>query len=133
MERKKSSKTRESSKKSSDGEAGYLKSTTARKLKDEEKIINEDPYKDEEFATFEPDRDSSGDEIYEEDFDEIYDDDFEDVEFETKAQQEERLEREERRKNEGKEKKENKNPSREEDWEAIQNAINRENSQVAIL
>ena len=90
--------------------------------------MKEDPYADENFATFEPDN-SDGDEVYEEDFDE-YDDDFEDVEFETKKQQEERIEKEERAKNGEKREKENLNPSPDQDWEAIQNAIQRENSQV---
>ena len=120
----------EASKKSSSGELGYLKSTTARKLKEEEQIVKEDPYADENFATFEPDNSDDG-EVYEEDFDE-YDDDFEDVEFETKKEQEERLEKEENTKNVGKRgEKENINPSPDQDWEAIQNAIKRENTQVS--
>ncbi|CBY34109.1 unnamed protein product [Oikopleura dioica] len=118
LERKKSSKSRsEASKKSSSGELGYLKSTTARKLKEEEQIVKEDPYADENFATFEPDNSDDG-EVYEEDFDE-YDDDFEDVEFETKKEQEERLEKR------GK-------LEKYQDWEAIQNAIKRENTQIAL-
>ena len=89
--------------------------------------MKEDPYANENFATFEPDC-SDDDEVYEEDFDE-YDDNFEDVEFETKKQQEERLEKEEKAK---RGEKENKNPSPDEDWEAIQDAIKRENSQVSL-
>jgi len=44
----------EASEKSSSGELGYLKSTTARKLKEKEQIVKEDPYTGKNFATFEP-------------------------------------------------------------------------------
>lgn len=118
-ESKKSSKGDKPKVEKGGGDRGYLKSTTARQLKEEEKIEHLDPYKDEDFATFEPDP-SDPDEVYDEDFDD-YNDDFEDIEFETKKEAEKRLEKTVATKVA-------KGPSPDEDWEAIASAIKHENS-----